>query len=145
MYTVPWLYTLSMIFLLIAQLPHLAFTRVSLDILANISAVSTNSMDCLSKIVEMAWKAKNTDNTLHVEVVGTCCNIYQYKMRIPWKVYTQWFNRKKKCQCHKKSNRNLWNYGTSWNIQKEQIKKFPLAKNQPLSANWCEGTSTIML
>lgn len=52
---------------------------------------------------------------------------------------------KKKCQCHKKSNRNLWNYGTSWNIQKEQIKKFPLAKNQPLSANWCEGTSTIML
>ena len=81
MYTVPWLYTLSMIFLLIAQLPHLAFTRVSLDIFANISAVSTNSMDCLSKIVEMAWKAKNTDNTSHVEVVGTCCNIYQYNIK----------------------------------------------------------------
>ena len=36
--------------------PYLAFTRVSLDILANMSAVSINSMDCLSKIVDMACK-----------------------------------------------------------------------------------------
>lgn len=33
---------------------YLAFTRLSLDILASMSAVSTNSIDCLSKIVEIA-------------------------------------------------------------------------------------------
>ena len=84
----------DMNFSLEADLPHLAFTRVSLDILANISAVSTNSMDCLSKIVEMAWKAKNTDNTSHVAIFisiiihchflsgcnekGTCCKLVQW-------------------------------------------------------------------
>ena len=26
-------------------------------------------------------KSKNTDNTSHVEVVGTCCNIYQYNIK----------------------------------------------------------------
>lgn len=35
---------------------YLALTKLSLDILASISAVSINNMDCLSKIVDMAWK-----------------------------------------------------------------------------------------
>lgn len=34
---------------------YLALTKLSLDILASISAVSINNMDCLSKIVDMAW------------------------------------------------------------------------------------------
>lgn len=33
---------------------YLALTKLSLDILASISAVSINNMDCLSKIVDMA-------------------------------------------------------------------------------------------
>lgn len=54
-------------------------------------------------------------------------------MCITWKVHTHTdLIEKNKCQCHKTSKRNLWNYGTNWNIQKEQIKKFPLAKNQPV-------------
>lgn len=55
-------------------------------------------------------------------------------MRITRKVHTHTdLIEKEKCQCHKKSNRNLWNYGTSCNIQKEQIKNSHLPKISLLS------------
>ena len=31
---------------------------------------------------------------------------------------------------------NLCNYGIGWHIMKEQDEKCPLAKNEPVSANW---------
>ena len=31
---------------------------------------------------------------------------------------------------------NLRNYGIGWHIQKKQDEKCPLAKNQPVDANW---------
>ena len=42
-------------------------------------------------------------------------------------------------------NRNLWNYGIGWRIQKEQHEKYSIAKNQPVGANWWEDRSTVML
>ena len=35
-------------------------------------------------------------------------------------------------------NQNLWKYGIGWYSQKEQDKKCPLARNQPVTANWWE-------
>ena len=31
---------------------------------------------------------------------------------------------------------HLCNYGIGWHIMKEQDEKCPLAKNEPVSANW---------
>ena len=37
------------------------------------------------------------------------------------------------------------NYGICWHIQKEQGEKCPLAKNQPVGANWWRDISTVVL
>ena len=53
-----------------------------------------------------------------------------------------WHNREERCDVTK--IKICKNYGIGWHIQKERDEKCPLAKNQPVSANWWGDISNVV-